>query len=72
MTPHSITLGQRPASTIDQFCQDHSIGRTLLYQLIKDGKGPRLIKAGRRTLISAEAAADWRARMEEEAAKVAA
>ena len=56
----------KPTSTIPQFCADHNISRTHLYALIKDGKGPRLMKLGRRTLVTAEAAADWRARMEAE------
>ena len=47
----------RPASTIPQFCVDHGISRTLAYELIKSGRGPRLMKLGRRVLISAEAAA---------------
>jgi hypothetical protein len=56
--------GYRPAHTVAQFCADHNISRTHFYQLIKDGKGPRLMKLGRRVLISAEAAADWRGDME--------
>lgn len=59
----------KPVSTVAEFCADHRIGRTLLYQLIKDGKGPALMKVGRRTLISAEAAADWRKRMENNTAE---
>ncbi len=50
--------------TVAQFCADHNISRTHFYQLTKDGKGPRLMKLGRRVLISAEAAADWRRQME--------
>lgn len=57
--------GYRPAYTVAQFCADHNISRTHFYKLIKDGKGPRLMKKlGRRVLISAEAAADWRREME--------
>jgi hypothetical protein len=36
----------------------------LLYELLNRGLGPRLMKIGRPTLISSEAAAEWRARME--------
>lgn len=54
----------RPAYTVAQFCADHNISRTHFYQLVKDGKGPRLMKLGRRVLISAESAADWRREME--------
>ena len=35
---------------------------------MKDGRGPRMMKLGRRTLISAEAAADWRRQIELESA----
>ena len=60
---------QKPASTIPDFCADHSISRTHFYELAKQGKAPRLIKLGRRTLISAESAAEWRLRMERETAE---
>lgn len=56
----------KPAYTVTDFCADHYISRSFLYELIKDGRAPRLMKIGRRTLISAEAAAEWRKRMEAE------
>ena len=52
--------------TVPAFCADNSLSRSLFYRLVKEGRGPRLAKVGRRTLISAEAAAEWRARMERE------
>lgn len=61
------TVGQQ-AFTISQFADAHHVSRTHVYELIKQGKGPRLMKLGRRTLISLEAAADWRRRMEAETA----
>ncbi len=54
----------KPTYTIAGFCADHHFSKAFLYKLIKDGNGPRLMKVGRRTLISAEAAAAWRAQME--------
>jgi predicted DNA-binding transcriptional regulator AlpA len=51
---------------IKSFCESHRISRSFLYKLIAEGRGPRLMKLGRRTLISIEAAAEWRARMEVE------
>lgn len=60
--------GHRAASTVPQFCDEHNISRTHFYALLKEGKGPRLMRVGRRTLISQEAAADWRQRMEAETA----
>lgn len=50
--------------TIPQFLGSHNVSRTHFYALVKEGKGPRLMKVGRRTLVSAEAAADWRKQME--------
>jgi hypothetical protein len=52
------------AFTVRESCAAHRISRGLLYVMLRDGRGPRVIKAGRRTLISAEAAAAWRAKME--------
>lgn len=55
----------KPTYTIPTFCADHgNISKSYFHKLVNDGKGPRLMKIGRRTLISAEAAADWRALME--------
>lgn len=50
--------------TVNSFCEAHCISRTHLYSLDKAGQGPRRMKVGRRVLISAEAARDWRAEME--------
>jgi predicted DNA-binding transcriptional regulator AlpA len=55
--------------SIPAFCADHGMSRSLFYRLIKEGRGPRLTRIARRTLISAEAAAEWRARMEQETSK---
>lgn len=50
--------------SVTGFCDDHHLSKAFLYKLISLGKGPRLMKIGRRTLISTEAASDWRALME--------
>jgi len=50
--------------SVTEFCVEHGISRGLFYNLVKEGKGPRIIKAGRRTLISQEAAEEWRRTME--------
>ena len=49
---------------VNTFCESHKISRSFLYKLIAEGRGPRIMKLGRRTLISVESAAEWRARME--------
>lgn len=54
------------AFNVMTFCESHGISRSLFYGLVSQGRGPRLMKVGKRTLISAEAAAEWRARMEKQ------
>ena len=54
------------AYTVPQFCDGFNVSRTHFYALLKEGRGPRLMKVGRRTLISATAATDWCERMEKE------
>lgn len=58
------------AYSIIEFCDAHCISRACFYRLKKRGQAPDLMKVGKRTLISKEAAARWRQRMEA-AAKVA-
>ena len=53
-----------PVFSVDSFCRAHDITRSFFYSLVKQGLAPRIMKVGRRTLVSREAAADWRARME--------
>ena len=50
--------------TINEFCQAHRISRSHFYDLTRRGQGPTIMKAGYATLISIEAAAEWRRRME--------
>lgn len=73
MNKHAIGRGYLPQSafTIAEFCDAHRISRTHLHNLMKAGKGPRVMKVGRRVLISPEAGADWRKAMEENSVEVA-
>lgn len=64
---NTSTTSVPAAFSVEEFCRAHSISRTHFYEMAARGTGPRLMKVGRRTLISAEAAADWRRRMEAEA-----
>lgn len=74
MNKPAIGHGYTPASaySIAQFCDAHHISRTHLHNMCKAGRGPRVMKLGRRVLISAEAAADWRRQLEQETATAAA
>ena len=49
---------------IPEFCNAYNISRSKFYELLKAGFGPRIMKVGRRTLISVEAAEEWCARIE--------
>ena len=55
---------QKQSYSIKEFCELHAISRSLFYVLLERGEAPRVMKVGRRTLISAEAAAEWRKSME--------
>lgn len=57
----------REAFSVEQFCTAHGLSRSGFYELLRQQRGPRLMRLGRRVLISREAAADWRRRMEEAA-----
>lgn len=64
--PRSRESVDPPAYSVPAFCAAHGISRGYLYVLWAEGRGPRRTKLGRRVLISGEAAADWRRRMERE------
>jgi hypothetical protein len=51
--------------SVSDFCRTHSISRGTFYKLLAGGHGPAVAKIGRRTLISVEAAEEWRHRMEQ-------
>jgi predicted DNA-binding transcriptional regulator AlpA len=59
----SETLDKDVYSVLE-FCHAHNISRGTLYNLRKAGKGPKMIKLGRRVLISKESAHEWRKIME--------
>jgi hypothetical protein len=69
---HSPARAGRAAFTIAEFCEAHRISRSKLYQLINAGIGPRIIKIGQKRIISAEAAAAWRAEREAQSEQSAA
>ena len=60
-----LPLADPLAFSIPEFCRRHGISRAHFYNLFKSGHGPAVMRVGRRTLISAEAAAEWRRRMEQ-------
>jgi hypothetical protein len=53
-------LTGRDASSIPEFCRQHSISRAQYYVLRKKGLGPDEMRLLGKVLISREAAARWR------------
>jgi len=53
--------------TVKTFCKAFQISHSMFYKLAREGNAPRLMKVGRRTLISAEATQEWQRRMEQTA-----
>lgn len=52
------------AQSVKDFCHANGISRSLFYKLQRQGSGPRIMKIGRRTLVSGESADAWRRKME--------
>ena len=48
------------AMSIREFCALHGISEDMFYKMQREKWGPTVMKVGSRTLISHEAAADWR------------
>ena len=51
--------------SVNQFCKKFGISTSMFYKLGRQGKGPKILKIGKRTLITAEAAQAWQEQMEE-------
>ena len=56
----------RACFTLAEFCESHRISRSKFYQLVEQQIGPDLMRIGNKVLITAEAAARWRAEREAE------
>ena len=54
----------RAAYSVNDFCKAHGISRSLFYKALKEGWGPTIMKCAGRTLISLEAAEEWRRSLE--------
>jgi len=59
------------AFSVFGFCVAHGLSRSKFYDMWRSGEGPRVMKCGSRTLISVEAAREWRLARERAAASAA-
>jgi hypothetical protein len=58
------------AYSIPEFCHAHGgMSQAFFHALVAKGRGPRLMKVGARTMVSVEAAAEWRRAQEEATAE---
>ena len=55
-----------PMYSVKEFCRTHRISRAKFYEILAAGDGPEVLKLGRRTLITGEAARAWREAMSRE------
>jgi len=60
------------AMSIREFCTAHRISEDMFYKMRREKWGPTVMHVGSRTLISIEAAAEWRRQREQAAIEAAA
>jgi hypothetical protein len=51
---------EQDALSIPEFCRRHQISVGMYFKIAREGIGPRVMKVGKRTIISREAAEAWR------------
>ena len=54
------------AMTVSEFCARWHISEPLYFKLRRKGLGPKVMRIGRRTLITPEANAEWQRQREEQ------
>lgn len=47
------------ALSISEFCEAHRISSSFFYKLLRSGRGPRIMKIGKRTLVPLDASIEW-------------
>ena len=52
------------AMSIGMFCRRYGISESFFHKLMAQGQGPRVMRVGKRTLISREASRAWRRKWE--------
>jgi len=50
--------------SLREFCELHSISESTFHRLVREGRGPAVMRVGGKILISAESARAWREAME--------
>jgi predicted DNA-binding transcriptional regulator AlpA len=68
MPVHIDQSNSKHPRSVDAFCDRNGICKATFYNLLKQNRGPRVMKIGTRTLITEAAEADWQRQMEGRAA----
>jgi hypothetical protein len=55
-----MSADEQDTFSIPEFCLRNGISSALFFKLARQGGGPRVMRVGRRTLITKEAAVAWR------------
>jgi hypothetical protein len=55
---------QRACYSVRDFCIAHCISEDMFFKMQRQGRAPKTMKVGARTLISMESAAEWRRQCE--------
>jgi predicted DNA-binding transcriptional regulator AlpA len=50
--------------TLREFCNAHRISRATFYNLLNRGTAPKVMRVGRKVMVSREAATNWRRELE--------
>ena len=56
----------KEACSVSEFCEAFGLCHATFYNLLKTGRGPKIMKVGRRTLISEVAKQEWCRCMEQQ------
>jgi hypothetical protein len=56
----AASAGDRDAYSIPEWCRRNGFSPSFFFKLQKKGLGPRVMRVGRRTLVSREANDEWR------------
>lgn len=62
--PKAITAPEREAFTVAELAHAYRLSRATLYNLWREGAGPKRMRVRGRVLVSRDAAEDWRRQLE--------
>ena len=64
MDKSEVSSAEREAFTVAEFARAYRLSRATLYNLWKDGEGPKRMRVRGRVVVSRDAAERWRRELE--------